>query len=86
MEPAVFREFAPEIRLVASEAYRRACYFVEGDPQLVGGDRQFLKAVMADRICDLIKGGEHGTIRLANAAISTVRKFIQEPQMLRTAA
>jgi hypothetical protein len=86
MPNAAFRDFVPEIRLIASEAYQRASHFVERDPLLVGRDREFLNAMLSKRVRELIEAGEQDVIRLANGAISRARQLTQRDARLRQAA
>ena len=86
MPQRAFGDLVPELRLVAVEAFQRACHFVERDPVLAGQDREFLKRLMSDRIRQSVNTGEHDMLRLANGAISRVRQLSQEEGKLRAAA
>ena len=86
MSHRAFGDLVPELRLVAVEAFQRACHFVERDPLLTGQDREFLKRLMSDRIRQGVNSGEHDLIRLANAAITRVRQLSEVNGSFRAAA
>jgi hypothetical protein len=86
MPQGAFGDLVPELRLVAVEAFNRACGFVERDPVLTGQDREFLKGLMSERIRRDVNSGEHDIIRLANAAIGRVRQLAQVNGKFRAAA
>jgi hypothetical protein len=86
MPQRAFGDLVPELRLVAVEAFQRACHFVERDPILTGQDREFLKRLMSDKIRQGVNTGEHDMLRLADGAISRARQLAQEKGKLRAAA
>jgi len=67
-------DLAPQVRVLASEAFNRSWRFIESDPALAGEDRQRLQNQLAELILLFMGSGERNLIVIANRAIATLRQ------------
>ena len=67
--PPVFQEaaFGPEVTEAMAAAFDRACQSVKGHPQ-----ETVLKDVIARRIIELARQGEHDPVRLSELALKAL--------------
>src|ERR1700738_4001278 len=66
----------PEALSVASEAFSKACNFIEHDPMLASYEREKLQAELARGILDVVQTGERDLLQVTNRAIRRVRERI----------
>jgi hypothetical protein len=64
----------PEISDLVSSAFDKSWQFVRTDPELAHNDMNEMRSILSRHITRLAEGGERDLWRLANTAISQLRR------------